>query len=124
MLQGGRDGQSWWSRLARDLGQYWSSCHWYLSGFLFFVIIEVFLPGYNTSQIASIEIRSQHEGQTALRFLLSDYGRQDTAIVGHLVDSLRNIGREDCVQALYGELRDYAPAPRYIDLGSLQGQII
>ncbi|ELU12391.1 hypothetical protein CAPTEDRAFT_227322 [Capitella teleta] len=99
MLQGGRDGHSWWSRLAHDLG-------------------------YSASEIASIEGCAQHDAQTPLRFLLSDFGRQDSAIVGHLVDALRSIGRDDCVNALYGELRDFAPAPRYIDLASLQGQQI
>ena len=88
------------------------------------VCVCVCVAGYNNSQIASIEVRSQQEGQTALRFLLLDYSRQEDATVGHLVDALRDIGREDAVQSLYGELRDYAPPPRYVDLGTLKGQII
>ena len=61
-----------------------------------------YFSGYNTSKIASFEVRAEQDQHTPIRYMLLEWGKSDSATVGVLVHALRHIGRRDIAKVLAG----------------------
>ena len=53
--------------------------------------------------MAQFEPRAKNDTVSPFKRMLHDWERRDVATVGHLVQSLRNIGREDAARVLFSD---------------------
>ncbi len=74
-----------------------------------------FVPGLSPIRVSSIEIRAKQDGFSPMHHLLAEWGSSEQAVVGNLVQALRNIKRDDCVQIIVGDGRNYVSGPQYSD---------
>lgn len=57
--------------------------------------------GYSNKRMTQFESKKNTDSNSGFKHMLHDWERRDLAIVSHLIQCLRNIGREDVARVLY-----------------------
>ncbi|XP_060553237.1 tumor necrosis factor receptor superfamily member 16-like [Ruditapes philippinarum] len=57
--------------------------------------------GYSNKRMEQFESKKKNDTNSSFKHMLHDWERRDIAIVSHLLQCLRNIGREDAARILY-----------------------
>lgn len=59
-------------------------------------------PGYSNKRVIHFETKKNNDSSNSgFKHMLHDWERRDVAVVIHLIQCLRNIGREDAARVLY-----------------------
>lgn len=57
--------------------------------------------GYSNKRVIQFENKKNNDSNSGFKHMLHDWERRDFAVVSHLIQCLRNIGREDAARVLY-----------------------